>query len=52
MANAQVILKEKIEGLGAEADVVKVRAGYCQELPYSPRQSLRGKPLEPSPCGN
>jgi len=30
MANAQVILKEKIEGLGAEADVVKVRAGYAR----------------------
>jgi large subunit ribosomal protein L9 len=30
MANAQVILREKIEGLGAEADVVKVRAGYAR----------------------
>jgi large subunit ribosomal protein L9 len=30
MANAQVILKERIEGLGAEADVVKVRAGYAR----------------------
>ncbi len=30
MANAQVILKQKIEGLGAEADVVKVRAGYAR----------------------
>ncbi len=30
MANAQVILKEKIEGLGAEADVVKVSAGYAR----------------------
>ena len=30
MANAQVILKEKIAGLGAEADVVKVRAGYAR----------------------
>lgn len=30
MASAQVILKEKIEGLGAEADVVKVRAGYAR----------------------
>jgi large subunit ribosomal protein L9 len=30
MANAQVILKEKIEGLGAEADVVKVRAGFAR----------------------
>jgi len=32
MANAQVILKEKIEGLGAEADVVKVRAGYAHNF--------------------
>jgi large subunit ribosomal protein L9 len=30
MATAQVILKEKIEGLGSEADVVKVRAGYAR----------------------
>lgn len=30
MANAQVILKEKIAGLGVEADVVKVRAGYAR----------------------
>jgi len=32
MASAQVILKEKIEGLGAEADVVKVRAGYARNF--------------------
>ncbi len=32
MANAPVILKEKIEGLGAEADVVKVRAGYARNF--------------------
>lgn len=32
MANAQVILKEKIEGLGVEADVVKVRAGYARNF--------------------
>ncbi len=32
MANAQVILKEKIEGLGMEADVVKVRAGYARNF--------------------
>lgn len=32
MANAQVILREKIEGLGAEADVVKVRAGYARNF--------------------
>ena len=30
MANAQVILREKISGLGAESDVVKVRAGYAR----------------------
>ena len=30
MAYTQVILKEKISGLGAEADVVKVRAGYAR----------------------
>lgn len=32
MAYAQVILKEKIDGLGAEADVVKVRAGYARNF--------------------
>lgn len=32
MANAQVILKEKIAGLGVEADVVKVRAGYARNF--------------------
>lgn len=32
MASAQVILKEKIQGLGAEADVVKVRAGYARNF--------------------
>jgi large subunit ribosomal protein L9 len=32
MANAQVILKEKIAGLGAESDVVKVRAGYARNF--------------------
>jgi large subunit ribosomal protein L9 len=30
MANIQVILTEKIEGLGAEADVVKVRGGHAR----------------------
>lgn len=30
MATAKVILKEKIDGLGVEADVVKVRAGYAR----------------------
>lgn len=32
MANIQVILTEKIEGLGAEADVVKVRGGYARNF--------------------
>lgn len=32
MASSQVILKEKITGLGAEADVVKVRAGYARNF--------------------
>ncbi len=30
MATVDVILKEKIEGLGAEADVVKVKRGYAR----------------------
>ena len=32
MATTQVILTEKIETLGAEADVVKVRAGYARNF--------------------
>lgn len=32
MAYAQVILREKIPGLGVEADVVKVRAGYARNF--------------------
>lgn len=32
MANAQVILREKVEGLGSEADVVKVRAGFARNF--------------------
>ncbi len=30
MANVQVILKEKIANLGAEADIVSVKAGYAR----------------------
>jgi len=32
MATAEVILREKIEGLGAESDVVKVKAGYARNF--------------------
>ncbi|MEP4076930.1 50S ribosomal protein L9 [Haloferula sp.] len=32
MATAQVILREKIKGLGAESDVVKVRAGFARNF--------------------
>ena len=32
MALAEIILREKIEGLGAEADVVKVRPGYARNF--------------------
>ena len=32
MANTEVILREKIESLGAEADVVKVRRGYARNF--------------------
>ena len=37
MAHTQVILKEKIKNLGAEGDVVKVRAGFARNflLPQS-----------------
>lgn len=32
MATAQVILKEKIENLGAEADIVTVKSGYARNF--------------------
>lgn len=32
MSTSQVILREKIDGLGAEADVVRVRAGYARNF--------------------
>ena len=32
MANVQVILKEKIKGLGAEADVVNVKRGFARNF--------------------
>ena len=32
MANVQVILKEKIKGLGAEADVVAVKRGFARNF--------------------
>lgn len=32
MANSEVILREKIDGLGSEADVVKVRSGYARNF--------------------
>ena len=32
MANVQVILKEQIKGLGAEADVVRVKRGYARNF--------------------
>ncbi len=32
MANVEVILKEKVDGLGAEADVVKVRRGFARNF--------------------
>jgi large subunit ribosomal protein L9 len=32
MATTEIILREKINGLGAEADVVKVKAGYARNF--------------------
>lgn len=32
MATVEVILKQKIEGLGAEADVVKVKRGFARNF--------------------
>ncbi|MEI6714910.1 MAG: 50S ribosomal protein L9 [Verrucomicrobiota bacterium] len=44
MATTEVILTEKIETLGAEADVVKVRAGYARNFLIP-----NGKALEVTP---
>jgi large subunit ribosomal protein L9 len=45
MATTEVILTEKIESLGAEADVVKVRAGFARNYLVP-----RGKALEVTPA--
>ena len=45
MANTEVILTEKIEHLGAEADVVKVKRGYARNFLVP-----RGKALEVTPA--
>ena len=45
MSTTQVILTEKIEHLGAEADVVKVRRGYARNFLVP-----RGKALEVTPA--
>lgn len=45
MANSEVILREKVEGLGSEADVVKVRAGYARNFLVP-----QGKAFEASPA--
>jgi large subunit ribosomal protein L9 len=45
MATTEVILTEKIEHLGAEADVVKVRRGYARNFLVP-----RGKALEVTPA--
>lgn len=39
MATVEVILKQKIEGLGAEADVVKVRRGYARNCLFPQDQA-------------
>ena len=44
MANTQVILTEPIAGLGAEADVVKVKPGYARNFLIP-----RGKAFEVTP---
>lgn len=48
MAYTQVILKEKISGLGAEADVIKVRAGFARNwlLPQGKAYEATGRNLK------
>jgi large subunit ribosomal protein L9 len=45
MPNVQVILKEKIANLGAEADIVPVKAGYARNFLVP-----QGKALEATPA--
>ncbi|MEY5027403.1 MAG: hypothetical protein RLZZ244_2931 [Verrucomicrobiota bacterium] len=45
MANTEVILTEKIESLGAEADVVKVRAGYARNFLIPSGKALEVTPV-------
>lgn len=40
MATTQVLLTENIPGLGAEADVVKVRAGYARNFLFPQKKAL------------
>ncbi len=44
MANSEVILIENIPGLGAEADVVKVKAGYARNFLIPHRKALEKTP--------
>ncbi len=45
MANTEIILTEKLEHLGVEADIVKVRAGYARNFLIP-----QGKALEVTPA--
>jgi large subunit ribosomal protein L9 len=45
MATSEIILREKIDGLGSEADVVKVRSGYARNFLVP-----QGKAFEATPA--
>jgi large subunit ribosomal protein L9 len=42
MSLATIILKEKISGLGAEGDIVKVRPGYARNFLLPQKKALEG----------
>ena len=44
MSATEIILIENVPGLGAEADVVKVKAGLCAQFPFPAGQSLEVTP--------
>ncbi len=44
MAFAQVILREKIAGLGAESDIVRVRAGYARNFLLPQKKAYEATP--------
>ena len=50
MPSTEIILTENIPGLGAEADVVKVRRGYARNFLLPQGKALRSDESEHAPA--